>query len=85
MRQPMTAKRTRLSLPKIEPNMINESQPKSFLVQRPSIVRNLDQLISSGARFSTIYADPPWDYDNTASRGAAVNHYSTIDLETWKH
>jgi N6-adenosine-specific RNA methylase IME4 len=78
----MTAKRTRLSLPKIEPNMINESQPKSFLVQRPSIVRNLDQLISSGVRFSTVYADPPWDYDNTASRGAAANHYATLDLET---
>ena len=47
----------------------------------PSIVRNLDQLIAAGARFSTIYADPPWEYDNTSSRGAAVNHYSTLNLE----
>lgn len=49
---------------------------------QPSIVRDLDQLLAAGARFSTVYADPPWEYDNTASRGAANNHYSTLDLET---
>ena len=48
----------------------------------PSIVCDLDQLVTLGARFPTIYVDPPWDYDNTASRGAAVNHYPTLNLET---
>jgi len=48
----------------------------------PSIVRDLDQLNSLGARFSTVYADPPWEYENTASRGAAANHYPTLDLGT---
>lgn len=48
----------------------------------PSIVCDLDQLISLRARFSTVYADPPWEYENTSSRGAAANHYPTLDLES---
>ena len=47
----------------------------------PSIVRNLGVLLEQGARFSTIYADPPWPYSNRASRGAAENHYRTMPLE----
>ena len=47
----------------------------------PSIVTDLNDLLSSGARFSTIYADPPWEYANTAARGAAENHYQTLSLE----
>ena len=50
--------------------------------QLPSIVRNLDHLVSINAKFSTIYADPPWEYDNTSSRGAAANHYQTLDIES---
>jgi len=49
--------------------------------REPSIVRDLSRLVESGARFSTIYADPPWPYTNTAARGAAENHYRTITLE----
>lgn len=47
----------------------------------PTIVRRLDALIENGAKFSTIYADPPWPYRNTAARGAAANHYRTLSLE----
>jgi N6-adenosine-specific RNA methylase IME4 len=50
----------------------------------PAIVRGLDQLLDLKAKFSTIYADPPWEYDNTSSRGAATNHYRTLDVETLK-
>ncbi|MCR9295424.1 MAG: MT-A70 family methyltransferase [bacterium] len=32
-------------------------------------------------RFRTIYADPPWQYSNTAARGAAENHYKTLSVE----
>ncbi len=46
----------------------------------PNIVRDLGQLVTSGARFPTIYADPPWPYSNTAARGAAENHYRTMTL-----
>ncbi|AWG55041.1 MT-A70 family methyltransferase [Mycobacteroides abscessus] len=32
-------------------------------------------------RSRTFVADPPWRYDNTSSRGAAENHYSTMSIE----
>jgi N6-adenosine-specific RNA methylase IME4 len=32
-------------------------------------------------KFGCIYADPPWTYDNTASRGAARNHYETMTVD----
>ncbi|MBI3861094.1 MAG: hypothetical protein HY290_04280 [Planctomycetia bacterium] len=50
---------------------------------RPSgdVVSSLAALVEAGRRFSTIYADPPWPYDNEAARGAAVNHYPVMALE----
>lgn len=35
-------------------------------------------------KFSLIYADPPWEYGNKASRGAANNHYPTMKLTDLK-
>jgi N6-adenosine-specific RNA methylase IME4 len=32
-------------------------------------------------KYRTIVADPPWHYDNAASRGAANNHYKTMTIE----
>lgn len=31
-------------------------------------------------KYSLIYADPPWLYDNTCSNGAAEDHYDTMKL-----
>ena len=47
----------------------------------PTIVRDLDQLLRNGVRFSTVYADPPWPYCNTAARGAAEKHYRTMSMD----
>ena len=47
-------------------------------VDRPTIARDLCQLIADGHKFRTVLADPPWRYDNTASRGAAANHYNIL-------
>jgi len=47
----------------------------------PSIVQSLDSLVREGRKFSTVYADPPWPYSNTAARGAAENHYRTMTME----
>jgi N6-adenosine-specific RNA methylase IME4 len=47
----------------------------------PSIVRDLRELVDQGAKFGSIYADPPWPYSNTAARGAAESHYRTMSLE----
>lgn len=46
----------------------------------PSLVRDLGTLVRLGAKYPTIYADPPWPYSNTAARGAAENHYATMTL-----
>ena len=47
---------------------------------RPGIVWDLEQLISGRHTFRTVFADPPWQYQNTASRGAAANHYPTMTV-----
>lgn len=47
----------------------------------PSIVENLSTLLALGAKYGTVLADPPWQYDNVASRAAAENHYSTMSVE----
>jgi ParB family chromosome partitioning protein len=44
-------------------------------------ITELQQLIDSGKKFGTIYADPPWDYSNHSSRGATNNHYPTMALD----
>jgi N6-adenosine-specific RNA methylase IME4 len=45
------------------------------------IVGDLHSLIADARKFPTVCADPPWQYDNEASRGAAVNHYPTMSLD----
>ncbi len=45
------------------------------------MVRRLSELVDEGKQFSTVYADPPWNYDNRASRAAAANHYETMTLD----
>ncbi|MFZ1934038.1 MAG: MT-A70 family methyltransferase [Thermoguttaceae bacterium] len=44
-------------------------------------VRDLRKLIAEGRRFSTIYADPPWRYDNQGTRACTDNHYPTLSVE----
>lgn len=47
----------------------------------PDIFQSIEELIQSGRRFRTVHADPPWPYDNVASRGAAENHYPTLTVD----
>lgn len=46
-----------------------------------NITDSLSTLLAEGRKFSTIYADPPWQYQNIASRGAAENHYPTMSVD----
>lgn len=50
-------------------------------VPHPGITDNLQHMINTGCRFQTVYADPPWQYANTVSRGAAYNHYPTMSVD----
>jgi N6-adenosine-specific RNA methylase IME4 len=44
-------------------------------------VDDLILLVESGKRFGCIYADPPWLYNNQATRAATSNHYPGMTLE----
>jgi N6-adenosine-specific RNA methylase IME4 len=48
---------------------------------RRGIVGSLEELIESGDRYSTIYADPPWRYGNQGTRGATDDHYRTMTVD----
>lgn len=45
------------------------------------VARNLEALARRELRFGTVYADPPWRYQNRAARGAAEGHYRTMSLD----
>lgn len=42
---------------------------------------DLHKLIARGDRFGCIYADPPWLYDNQATRAATGNHYDEMTVD----
>ena len=46
-----------------------------------AVVADLHDLVKSGTRFGTIYADPPWAYSNQATRAATDNHYETLTVD----
>lgn len=45
------------------------------------VVPTASALIASGAKFSCIYADPPWKYDNQGTRASTDNHYPTLSVD----
>jgi N6-adenosine-specific RNA methylase IME4 len=42
---------------------------------------DLAALIARGDKFGTIYADPPWVYDNQSTRAATGNHYGGLTVD----
>ena len=51
---------------------------KRLNVKENNLVQNV--IIEEGT-FSVIYADPPWQFENSATRASAVNHYPTMPTE----
>ena len=49
-----------------------------FLTSMDTIV----EAVAAGEHppFRRLYVDPPWTYENTATRGSAASHYSTMSL-----
>lgn len=45
------------------------------------VTDSLQAMVASGRRYGTIYADPPWQYKNTATRAAAEDHYDTQGID----
>lgn len=62
-------------------DVLPTAAPPSVAAGFPRATTSLQDLVAAEFKFRTIYADPPWDYDNRASRGAARNHYRTMTLE----
>jgi N6-adenosine-specific RNA methylase IME4 len=53
-------------------------------VQHGGKVADLDKLITSGKKFSTIYTDPPWTFEVYSGKGkerSAERHYDTMSLD----
>lgn len=44
------------------------------------VTDSLESLIADGHKYRTIYADPPWQYDNQATRASTDNHYTTMPV-----
>jgi N6-adenosine-specific RNA methylase IME4 len=44
-------------------------------------IKTLEAAVAAGIRFGTIYADPPWLYDNQATRAATHNHYGGMTVD----
>lgn len=62
--------------------LANHHAPKNGAKQPTieGICTDLSELISAGQKFGTIYADPPWNYDNQSTRAAASNHYGSMTV-----
>jgi len=41
----------------------------------------VEPLPAPDGKFATFVVDPPWQYGNTSTRGAAENHYPTMSIE----
>jgi N6-adenosine-specific RNA methylase IME4 len=54
---------------------------RANVVTGPDVVRDLEELAQTGAKFSTVYADPPWAYGNQGTRAATDSHYVTMSVE----
>lgn len=42
---------------------------------------DLHAAVRAGRKYGTIYADPPWRYDNQSTRAATGNHYDGMSVE----
>ena len=53
---------------------------RANVVSGPDVVSDLEELANTGAKFSTVYADPPWAYGNQGTRAATDSHYVTMSV-----
>lgn len=59
-----------------------ETRRKTIRPESHGIITDLGVLVAAGAKFPTIYADPPWQYSNSATRSNAKGQYkATMTVE----
>jgi N6-adenosine-specific RNA methylase IME4 len=59
---------------------INQAKHAPHVVD-PCNTDDLKTFVDKGIQFGTIYADPPWHYENQGTRGATGDHYQTMKIE----
>lgn len=69
----------------LAPLLVEQRRAKNVVALRPSdatcTITDLDKLAATGRKFGTIYADPPWVYDNQGTRASTGNHYDGLSVE----
>lgn len=58
-----------------------DEKPQLIRAEQAEECNNLAELVSTSRTFGTIYADPPWQYGNQATRASTDNHYNTMSIE----
>lgn len=58
-----------------------DSEPEEPASEDTCTVDDLTTLAEAGQRFGTIYADPPWQYGNQATRASTDKHYETMTVD----
>ena len=61
--------------------LANQEKNRVGAKQNTCTTDDLAKLIARGDRFGTIYADPPWVYDNQGTRAATGNHYGGLTVD----
>ncbi len=54
---------------------------RRMLQAKATVIDDLWDEARTGRKYRTIYADPPWLYDNQVSRAAASNHYNGMSID----
>lgn len=61
------------------------NQRKVEVGEQPSsdtcTTEDLHAIVARGTKFGTVYADPPWLYDNQGTRAATGNHYGGMTVD----
>ena len=75
------AELTTSSVVKLARQLTPKKPAKSKSVDGGTVVADLADLTGGEERFGCIYADPPWQYHNKATRASADRHYPTMSLD----
>lgn len=59
----------------------NQSHVADIRLVGGCTIADLHTLIERGDTFGTIYADPPWQYGNQATRASTSRHYETMTVD----
>lgn len=53
-------------------------QPTAAPSNKVDVFESVGELVATDKKFGCVYADPPWQYGNQATRASTDNHYGTM-------